>query len=148
MGKKRTISPFGPASPLNPGIPGSPCTDTEREQRVRREDGGSGQIFCIVLLKNDPAMTYRCPFGPERSSRSLRPGRSTRSRETRSTSDTRSTLKRNAIIKSQNFASDCCSITVTKLSSQVTVGRLMKCVNIAQYHTLLWWTAASCLTSF
>ena len=38
--------------------------------------------------------TYRCSFGPERSSCSLRPGRPTRSRETRSTSDTRSTLQR------------------------------------------------------
>lgn len=45
------------------------------------------------LLMNYTMRTYRCSFGPERSSCSLRPGRPTRSRETRSTSDTRSTLE-------------------------------------------------------
>lgn len=45
------------------------------------------------LLMNYTMRTYRCSFGPERSSCSLRPRRPTRSRETRSTSDTRSTLE-------------------------------------------------------
>lgn len=53
----------------------------------------SAASFCR-WNKNHPVMTYRCSFGPERSSSSLRPRRSTRSRETRSTSNTRSTLWR------------------------------------------------------